>query len=461
MKIYRLLLLLLLGMPCFGQTHTFPALDTNNTFTGSNTFGQLNGFFYVENPPFSGGCPAAITAAGTVNGTEVIIPGTGPIVDCPVTAPENVIIQNFDMTREWCNGSVGGATPPCFAINYGRDDSNVSSRIRMESTSKHQDAAGVETTLYVIGNAKNAVANSLSSFDGTSWEMNSSGTASGVFGGLAATEIDSTANAVGGTYNNQLAINAYVNIGASSTTAIVNGASAFLQGCHANTGGTNWQNCYDVILSDQTGKTAGRNYTFDSKGLGLFEWSGTAIKGGFDCENKAHTALPCFFIDNSTNGTVNIQAVSVDGINVLTSGGATFVTYVPNFAKFGVNVTCTVAGGCALGTTSLPWSNVVIGGALNNSANFTGTFTANRTVTVPDGNSAPVMPANLTTTAAASDNVTVTGMTSSGHCTFSPTNASAATNIATTFISAKAANQITVSHAVTGSMTYDILCTSN
>lgn len=68
--------------------------------------------------------------------------------------------------------------------------------------------------------------------------------------------------------------------------------------------------------------------------------------------------------------------------------------------------------------------------------------------------------ASLTTTAATTDNVTVTGMTSSGHCTLSPTNSSAATNIATTFISAKTTNQITVTHTATGSMTYDILCTA-
>jgi hypothetical protein len=67
--------------------------------------------------------------------------------------------------------------------------------------------------------------------------------------------------------------------------------------------------------------------------------------------------------------------------------------------------------------------------------------------------------ASLTTTGATSDNLTVTGMTSSGHCTLSPTNASAATNITTTYVSAKTANQITVTHTATSGMTYDVLCT--
>ena len=68
---------------------------------------------------------------------------------------------------------------------------------------------------------------------------------------------------------------------------------------------------------------------------------------------------------------------------------------------------------------------------------------------------------SLTTTASTSDNVTVTGATASSHCWISPTNASAATNIATTYISTKAANTITITHTATASMTYDIGCTAN
>lgn len=72
-----------------------------------------------------------------------------------------------------------------------------------------------------------------------------------------------------------------------------------------------------------------------------------------------------------------------------------------------------------------------------------------------------IPPVTLTTTAATSDNVTITGMTSSGHCSLGATNATAAANIATTYISAKTSNQITVTHVATSGMTYDILCTPN
>jgi hypothetical protein len=73
----------------------------------------------------------------------------------------------------------------------------------------------------------------------------------------------------------------------------------------------------------------------------------------------------------------------------------------------------------------------------------------------------PALLASLTTTSASSDNVTVTGMTSTGHCSVTATNSSAATNIATTYVSAKTTNQITVTHTTTSGMTYDITCWPN
>lgn len=69
--------------------------------------------------------------------------------------------------------------------------------------------------------------------------------------------------------------------------------------------------------------------------------------------------------------------------------------------------------------------------------------------------------ASLTTSSGTSDNVTVTGMTSSGHCSLTATNSSAAINIATTYVSVKTTNQITVTHTTISGMTYDILCTPN
>ena len=69
------------------------------------------------------------------------------------------------------------------------------------------------------------------------------------------------------------------------------------------------------------------------------------------------------------------------------------------------------------------------------------------------------LPASLTTTSRTSDTVTVTGMTASGHCSLTPTNSGAASNIATTYVSSKTIDQITVTHTATAGMTYDVMCT--
>jgi hypothetical protein len=87
--------------------------------------------------------------------------------------------------------------------------------------------------------------------------------------------------------------------------------------------------------------------------------------------------------------------------------------------------------------------------------------TANRTLTSPDGNSSTLIPFSFTTTAATTDNVTVTGMTASGHCVLEPTNSAAAAGTASVFVSAKAANQITVTHTATSGWTFDGFCSSN
>jgi hypothetical protein len=72
---------------------------------------------------------------------------------------------------------------------------------------------------------------------------------------------------------------------------------------------------------------------------------------------------------------------------------------------------------------------------------------------------------SVSTTAASSDSVTITwpdgGSRTPGHCSLAATNASAATNVATSYISAKAPNAVTLTHTATASMSYDVVCTVN
>jgi hypothetical protein len=93
---------------------------------------------------------------------------------------------------------------------------------------------------------------------------------------------------------------------------------------------------------------------------------------------------------------------------------------------------------------------------------FSGTLTNNRLLNWADSaNIAVVIPYSFTSTSATSDPVTIQGVTSASHCTFGATSSSAAANYATTYVSAKASNQITITHAAVSGMTYDVYCTSN
>ena len=67
----------------------------------------------------------------------------------------------------------------------------------------------------------------------------------------------------------------------------------------------------------------------------------------------------------------------------------------------------------------------------------------------------------LTTTSAGSDALTIAGVTANFHCVFSAMNSSAAANIASSYISAIAANSVTLTHAAASSMIYDFVCTLN
>lgn len=72
----------------------------------------------------------------------------------------------------------------------------------------------------------------------------------------------------------------------------------------------------------------------------------------------------------------------------------------------------------------------------------------------------PTVTASLVTTSASSDSVTIPSITSASHCWASATNAAAATNIATTYVTA-GSGSVTVNHATTANMNYNIACSIN
>jgi hypothetical protein len=101
-------------------------------------------------------------------------------------------------------------------------------------------------------------------------------------------------------------------------------------------------------------------------------------------------------------------------------------------------------------------SNGVVCADTSTVGNCLGTFKAASFL----GGNVPIV-TSFTTTAATTDNVTVTGMTSSGHCFLQATNSGAAGGIASVYVSAKTTNQITVTHTATAGWTFDVACTPN
>jgi hypothetical protein len=67
--------------------------------------------------------------------------------------------------------------------------------------------------------------------------------------------------------------------------------------------------------------------------------------------------------------------------------------------------------------------------------------------------------ASLTTTAAASDTVTLAGCLTTSHFSLQPTNSSAATMFTSTYVSTKSAGSFVVTHPSTSGATFDIIVT--
>lgn len=153
----RCLLILLLAVTAWGQTHTFPALDTNNTFTGTNAFQAITATSATISGLTSGRCvqttsgglltvasgvcsaPITLQVNGTPNGNQNLlnlIPGSGTtIVDngsggITISAPAQITLKtngsnntsqsilnlkngaNMTLTSDGAGGVTFNSTPP-------------------------------------------------------------------------------------------------------------------------------------------------------------------------------------------------------------------------------------------------------------------------------------------------------------------------------------------------------------
>ena len=177
---------------------------------------------------------------------------------------------------------------------------------------------------------------------------------------------------------------------------------------------------------------------------------------------KTNNTTVVFDVD-TTNGRVGINtatpadALDVAGVihatgNISTTGG---------YLQTDLGLYPVTAGSGTLGSTASPFSAVYIGGAPLNNIKITGTATSSRQATLPDGASGTVLVGTITLTAATSDSLTMQGVTTSSHCTFSPSNATATTATILAYYSVTT-NTFTLTHAATvgNGATYGVMCTS-
>jgi len=163
---------------------------------------------------------------------------------------------------------------------------------------------------------------------------------------------------------------------------------------------------------------------------------------------------------NATGTLVGAAYVgNAAGVNSAGFTGGGF--FVGTGKIFGFSSTTAYSG--ALDTTICRLSAGVVEVGTSTTCNANGTVNA-AAYQVGGAATFPVVRGTLTMTTAASDVATVTGATSSSVCTFAPTNTTAAaSSTVLAFISAVAANAVTISHAATVASggTLNVICTIN
>lgn len=190
-----------------------------------------------------------------------------------------------------------------------------------------------------------------------------------------------------------------------------------------------------------------------------------SILQGWPAGTSINPCANCIWLDYTSPGTLTMAMgnssflhLQNNVVNDLITGNDDGGLSLGNITISG-SVTPTSGSIGTVGTVFRPFAGVVVGSGQHNTTTIsTGTLTSDWSTTLPDGNSATVVSATFTTTAAATDNVTVQGMTPSGHCVLQPRNAAAAAGIASVFVSAKATNQITVTHTATAGWIFDVVC---
>lgn len=272
-------------------------------------------------------------------------------------------------------------------------------------------------------------------------------------------------------------ISAYVNsgtgiiLGAGSDNNVISGNNQYqLSGTAQHAIYIDSTSNNNVIVGNKASGLFSLNYTNLGTNNGIMQQ--TAGSGNFNVDPATGNILDfetlnqalSLTLTNSNSGSAALSKMVVNSDTVSAALEATSSTFTGlssqaaisitgssqlNFLFAGVNEAHFDSSGNIVAVGSLTLNGPGCGAGTIAKADGTGCLTL----------LASPVSASLTTTSATSDNVTIAGMTSSGHCSLAPTNASAATNIATTYISAKTTNQITVTHTASSGLIYDFVCT--
>ena len=169
--------------------------------------------------------------------------------------------------------------------------------------------------------------------------------------------------------------------------------------------------------------------------IGLIAAFGISAQNGF--------LSGAYFINPTTLGTIPMCNQFSGGLCVYSPSGlvdnGTILTYKGQTIATGTGAVTQITAGTNISVNNGGVGNVTVTGTTQ------------------------VVKGSLTFTTATTDVATVAGATSSSHCTFSPTNLTAAADTLADFVSTKATNAITITHSATTASggTVDILCTLN
>lgn len=347
-----------------GGTHTFPALDTSNAFTGINTFGQINGEFWVDGVNYAT-CAAAVAAAGGVNKAIVNLPNSYPGTACPPdTSYNNPNITIFD----W-SGTQNPNNAPFNGMSINGNDGNVQWLFR--SNFAHQTYSGANAatvTGYFINTLTNSTPPNGATADGISAEVDLFGTLIGTLGHAQAAEHSVTVASNGGTITDSSGVLGFVSV--SGTTQVGTVHSIWARGCLTITG-TAPTNCYGLQADDQGNKGASRNYALYGIGRNLIGYSSVTSIASITFEDHLNgTHFPQLYVDSTdafqiaalTNtGGVLIQDAGLNNKVKVDNTGTKFFTGVNGDGsglkhKRGTAGCATAAAAGAACTTTVTWA---------------------------------------------------------------------------------------------------------